>query len=108
MSLKQYSAFLKTVECRSVSGAAAALGVSQSALTQLLGALEKEFGFRLLVRNKGGVRLTPEGKRVYAAVQQVAEADARLHRLVERCARAAAAPSRLPRSRASRSTGCRP
>lgn len=83
MSLKQYSAFLKTVECRSVSGAAAALGVSQSALTQLLGALEKEFGFRLLVRNKGGVRLTPEGKRVYAAVQQVAEADARLHRLVD-------------------------
>lgn len=83
MSLKQYNAFLKTVECRSVSGAAAALGISQSALTQLLGALEKEFGFRLLVRNKGGVRLTPEGKRVYAAVQQVAEADARLHRLVD-------------------------
>lgn len=83
MSLKQYNAFLKTVEYRSVSGAAAALGVSQSALTQLLGALEKEFGFRLLVRNKGGVRLTPEGKRVYAAVQQVTEADARLHQLVD-------------------------
>lgn len=82
MSLKQYNAFLRTVECRSVSGAAAALGISQSALTQLLSALEKAFGFRLLVRNKGGVRLTPEGKRVYAAVQQVAEADAQLHQLV--------------------------
>lgn len=82
MSLKQYNAFLRTVECRSVSGAAAALGISQSALTQLLNALEKAFGFRLLVRNKGGVRLTPEGKRVYAAVQQVAEADAQLHQLV--------------------------
>lgn len=83
MSLKQYNAFLRTVECRSVSGAAAALGISQSALTQLLSALEKAFGFRLLVRNKGGVRLTPEGKRVYAAVQQVAEADAQLHQLVD-------------------------
>lgn len=82
MSLKQYNAFLRTVECRSVSGAAAALGISQSALTQLLNALEKAFGFRLLVRNRGGVRLTPEGKRVYAAVQQVAEADAQLHQLV--------------------------
>lgn len=82
MSLKQYNAFLRTVECRSVSGAAAALGISQSALTQLLSALEKAFGFRLLVRNRGGVRLTPEGKRVYAAVQQVAEADAQLHQLV--------------------------
>lgn len=82
MSLKQYNAFLRTMECRSVSGAAAALGISQSALTQLLNALEKAFGFRLLVRNKGGVRLTPEGKRVYAAVQQVAEADAQLHQLV--------------------------
>lgn len=83
MSLKQYNAFLRTVECRSVSGAAAALGISQSALTQLLSALEKAFGFRLLVRNRGGVRLTPEGKRVYAAVQQVAEADAQLHQLVD-------------------------
>lgn len=83
MSLKQYNAFLRTVECRSVSGAAAALGISQSALTQLLNALEKAFGFRLLVRNRGGVRLTPEGKRVYAAVQQVAEADAQLHQLVD-------------------------
>ena len=39
MILKQYSEFLKTLECRSVSGSAAALGVSQSALKQLLGAL---------------------------------------------------------------------
>ncbi len=78
MSLKQYQAFLQTVEHRSVSAAAAAMGVSQSALTQALGALEKQFGFRLLVRNRGGVRLTQEGRRVYAAVQQVVAADAAL------------------------------
>lgn len=83
MSLKQYHAFLKTVECRSVSGAAEALGISQPALTQLLGALEKELGFRLLVRNRGGVRLTPEGKRIHTAVQQVAEADMQLRQLAD-------------------------
>ena len=75
MSLKQYRAFLKTVELRSVSQAAQAMGMTQSALTQNLGALEKQFGFRLLVRNKAGVRLTQEGRRVYRAVEQVVRAD---------------------------------
>ena len=75
MSLKQYRAFLKTVECRSVSQAAQAMGMTQSALTQNLGALEKQFGFRLLVRNKAGVRLTQEGRRVYRAIEQVVRAD---------------------------------
>lgn len=81
MSLKQYNAFLKAVECHSISGAASALGVSQPALTQLLGALEKELGFRLLSRGRGGVQLTPEGRRIYDAVRAVTQADARLREL---------------------------
>lgn len=83
MSLKQYRAFLKTVELRSVSQAAQAMGMTQSALTQNLGALEKQFGFRLLVRNKAGVRLTQEGRRVYRAVEQVVRADESLLTAVE-------------------------
>ena len=83
MSLKQYRAFLKTVECRSVSQAAQAMGMTQSALTQNLGALEKQFGFRLLVRNKAGVRLTQEGRRVYRAIEQVVRADEALLSAVE-------------------------
>lgn len=83
MSLKQYRAFLKTVELRSVSQAAQAMGMTQSALTQNLGALEKQFGFRLLVRNKAGVRLTQEGRRVYRAIEQVVHADEALLSAVE-------------------------
>ena len=83
MSLKQYRAFLKTVELRSVSQAAQAMGMTQSALTQHLGALEKQFGFRLLVRNKAGVRLTQEGRRVYRAIEQVVRADEALLSAVE-------------------------
>ena len=83
MSLKQYRAFLKTVELRSVSQAAQAMGMTQSALTQNLGALEKQFGFRLLVRNKAGVRLTQEGRRVYRAIEQVVRADEALQAAVE-------------------------
>ena len=83
MSLKQYRAFLKTVECRSVSRSAQTMGMTQSALTQNLGALEKQFGFRLLVRNKAGVRLTQEGRRVYRAIEQVVRADEALLSAVE-------------------------
>ena len=82
MSLKQYRAFLAVVEHKSVSAAAAAMGMTQSALTQNLSALEKQFGFRLLVRNKAGVRLTQEGRRVYRAVEQVVRADEALQKTV--------------------------
>ena len=84
MTLRQYEAFLKTVECASVSAAAQALGVSQSALTQLLAGLERDCGFPLLVRNRGGVHLTPAGKALLPAVEQVCAADAHLqHRIQE-------------------------
>ena len=83
MSLKQYRAFIQTVERRSVSAAAEALGVSQSALTQNLNALEKQFGFPLLVRHRGGIHLTREGRRVWPAVQQVVQADDALQRTVQ-------------------------
>lgn len=82
MSLKQYRAFVETVEKHSVSAAAEALGVSQSALTQNLNALERDFGFRLLVRSRAGVHLTREGRRVYPAMQQVVQADDALKKLV--------------------------
>lgn len=91
MSLKQYRAFLQTVERRSVSAAAEAMGMTQSALTQNLSALEKQFGFRLLVRNKAGVRLTQEGRRVYRAVEQVVRADDALAAIVAETREAGAA-----------------
>lgn len=82
MSLKQYRAFVETVEKRSVSAAAEALGVSQSALTQNLNALERDFGFRLLVRSRSGVHLTREGRRVYPAARQVVQSDDALQKMV--------------------------
>ena len=48
------------------------------ALTQLLAGLERDCGFPLLVRNRGGVHLTPAGKALLPAVQQVCAADAHL------------------------------
>ena len=75
MSLKQYQAFLKAAELHSVSAAAEALGVTQSALTQAIAALEKRFGFPILSRSRTGTQLTQEGRRVYEAVRGVVQAE---------------------------------
>ena len=57
MSLKQYQAFLKAAELHSVSAAAEALGVTQSALTQAIGALEKQFARGHAAHTGGAARV---------------------------------------------------
>jgi DNA-binding transcriptional LysR family regulator len=47
---------------RSFSRAARELALTQPAVSQQVGALEKELGARLLVREPGGLRLTPAGE----------------------------------------------
>ena len=56
MNFQQYEALLKTVELGSFTKAAAALGYTQSGISHMLAALEKECGCTLLYRDRGGVR----------------------------------------------------
>ena len=53
---------MQVVRRGSVTGAAQALYVTQPALTARLNALERDVGTRLLVRRRGGVRLTEAGR----------------------------------------------
>ena len=53
---------MQVVRRGSVTGAAQALYVTQPALTARLNALERDVGARLLVRRRGGVRLTEAGR----------------------------------------------
>jgi DNA-binding transcriptional LysR family regulator len=73
----QLEAFVEVVRRSSVTGAAKALYVTQPALTARLNALERTVGAPLLVRRRGGVRLTEAGRAFlpYAerALQAVAE-----------------------------------
>ena len=55
-------AFVEVVRRGSVTGAAQALYVTQPALTARLNALERSVGAPLLVRRRGGVRLTEAGR----------------------------------------------
>jgi DNA-binding transcriptional LysR family regulator len=73
----QLEAFTQVVRRGSVTAAAQALYVTQPALTARLNALERSLGAPLLVRRRGGVRLTEAGRAFlpYAerALQAVSE-----------------------------------
>lgn len=57
-------AFYYVAEQGSVSGAAAAMGLRQPAVTYLLQALERSLGSRLFVRSQKNMLLTQEGERL--------------------------------------------
>ena len=74
MLLSQIEAFLTVAERRSVSAAAAALYVTQPALTTRLKKLERELGVELFVRTPRGMRLTAEGRAFRPHAQRAVQA----------------------------------
>ena len=69
MPVSKYEAFLKAAELGSLTRAAAELGVTQSAVSHMIGSLEEELGFSLLKRGRTGARPTAEGERVLPAIR---------------------------------------
>jgi DNA-binding transcriptional LysR family regulator len=81
LSLRQIHYFIATAEAGKLSLAASQLGVSQSAVTEAIKALESETGVELLRRHGKGVELTLEGSQflrnaraVVAAVSDATQA----------------------------------
>lgn len=64
-------AFVAVVEEQGMSAAARRLHISQPALSQTVGALEREFGVRLLTRSSSGVRATEAGLALLAEARAV-------------------------------------
>lgn len=83
MDLKKYEVFVKTVECGSLSEAARLLGYTQSNVTHMIQGLETYFGFSLMLRNKGGIVLTENGKKIFPYMEKVLEDDRHLMQVVE-------------------------
>ncbi len=71
MNFSQYEVFIKTAELGSLTKAAEELGYTQSGVTHLLNSLEEQFGFKLLHRNKKGVRLTSYGEAMLPCIRTV-------------------------------------
>lgn len=71
MRTSRYEIFLKIVETQSLTRTASYFGYTQSAVSQLVKALETELGVSLLIRSKSGVRLTAEGEHLLPGMRQI-------------------------------------
>lgn len=69
--MNKYEVFIKITESGSLTGAAAELKCTQSAVSHALASFEEELGFPLITRNRSGIRLTDEGKKILPAVRAV-------------------------------------
>jgi DNA-binding transcriptional LysR family regulator len=63
--------FCKVVRTKSFTRAAEELYITQSAVSQHIRSLEKNYGIKLFVRSKSGAFLTPEGRILYEYAQQI-------------------------------------
>jgi DNA-binding transcriptional LysR family regulator len=83
METKKLEVFAKTVELSSLTRAANALGLTQSAVSHIIAGLESELGCPLLVRTRAGARLTPEGETLFPHIAELLDSAARLKSAAE-------------------------
>ena len=75
---QRYEAVLKAAETGSFKEAARELGYTQAGVSYAVGALERELGVSLFVREYGGVRLTADGEALLPWMQDVCNAERHL------------------------------
>lgn len=78
MSLNKYQIFSTVVKTGSLTRAAEALHITQSAVSHAIAGLESEMGFLLLNRNRNGITLTKNGEIILKNVQEVLQCNERL------------------------------
>lgn len=71
MTLFQLEVFIKVVETGSFTKAGEQIGLSQSAVSQAIAALESELNIKLLIRNRNGVSLTKIGERISGLIRDL-------------------------------------
>ena len=71
MTLSQLRAFALVARLGSLHAAAAALAVSEPAVSSALAALRKDLGDPLFVRASGGIALTPGGRALADYAQEI-------------------------------------
>jgi DNA-binding transcriptional LysR family regulator len=71
MTLFQLEVFLKVVETKSFTKAGEQIGLSQSAVSQAVAALESELNVKLLNRSRNGITLTKIGERITSLIREL-------------------------------------
>lgn len=84
MLLKQIDYFLAVVNAKSFTAAARECGVSQSAISQQIGLLEKNLGVRLLERHNRTFTLTEAGEYFYKESTKISRSVAKMMKETER------------------------
>lgn len=74
----RFYCFCKVVELGNFTRAAAQLGYSQSAVSQMVKALEDELGTTLIERRKDGVTLTKDGEKFFPYIRNIVLAETAL------------------------------
>lgn len=73
--ISRYMVFCQVIEAGSFTQAADDLGYSQSAISQIIKALEQELGTLLIQRKKDGLALTNDGHQYFPYLQAIAVAE---------------------------------
>lgn len=75
---KKLEILMRAAELGSLTKASEVCGYTQSGLTHMMDALEKEIGFPILQRNHNGIRLNDRGVALLPAIREVLQASANL------------------------------
>ena len=78
MDSKKLEILMTAADLGSFTKASEVVGYTQSGLTHMMDALEREIGFPLLRRNHSGIQLTEEGAQLMPAIREFLQANANL------------------------------
>jgi len=83
MDSKKLEILMTAADLGSFTKASEVVGYTQSGLTHMMDALEREIGFPLLQRNHSGIQLTEQGARLMPAIREFLQANANLEAQIE-------------------------
>ena len=78
MDSKKLEILMTAADLGSLTKASEVVGYTQSGLTHMMDALEKEIGFPLLNRNHSGIQLSRQGQQLMPAIREFLQANANL------------------------------
>ena len=83
MDSKKLEILMTAADLGSFTKASEVVGYTQSGLTHMMDALEREFGFPLLQRNHSGIQLTEQGMQLMPAIREFLQANANLENQIQ-------------------------
>ena len=87
MDSKKLEILMTAADLGSFTKASEVVGYTQSGLTHMMDALEREVGFPLLVRSHSGIELSPQGRQLMPAIREFLQANANLENRIKDIAR---------------------